>query len=324
MEVIIRADANKYIGMGHIMRTLSIADAFSDVGCQVEFLVADDSISEVIQRRGYKAIVLNSDYINMEEEKWPQTINSDLIIVDSYYVSATYLQSLRAKMQPVCVKLVYIDDVYAFPYPVDILVNYNTYAVPSIYDTLYSCSSVKEPKLILGPAYAPLRSMFREIDKKNQPETVKNIAMNTDKEEIKKIASEDKNIIIHENVIDMKSLISSIDLAISAAGSTLYEISACGVPVITYSLEDNQIPGAEAFERLGLAVNVGDLRNPVTVVHNSVMNGTLDGFAIERILTAAEKLSIDYEQRVAMGKQMQEMIDGFGADRIVQEILKMM
>ena len=86
-------------------------------------------------------------------------------------------------------------------------------------------------------------------------------AMNTDKDEIRSLAADKEWIELHENVADMKSLICSMDVVVSAAGSTLYEICACGVPLITFSAADNQVPGAEAFSSLGLAVNVGDLRS---------------------------------------------------------------
>lgn len=52
---------------------------------------------------------------------------------------------------------------------------------------------------------------------------------------------------------------STMDICISAARTTLYEICACGVPLITYSLADNQIFGAKAFENLGLGINIGGL-----------------------------------------------------------------
>lgn len=359
-NVLIRADANKKISMGHIMRTLSIADAFTSAGNSVRFVLADDTVSTLVQSRGYEALVLGSDYQKMEQELslWTQDIHIDLIIVDSYYVTADYLSLLRDKLRICSGKLLYIDDVYTFPYPVDILVDYNAYATQSIYDNLYNGASVDRPRTILGPTYAPLRSMFCGIPKRSQPEKVKNIlistggsdelhlalaiikaifssvrtdwvyhfllgAMNADKEEIKKVASEVEWVELHENVTDMRSLISSCDLVISAAGSTLYEISACGVPLITYSLADNQINGAEAFERLGLAVNVGDLRDPSSIDYSAVMSGKLDQAAVERIMVATEVLSDDYDHRCQMGKQMQEMIDGFGADRMVQEILRL-
>ncbi len=131
--------------------------------------------------------------------------------------------------------------------------------------------------------------------------------MNQDKDDIRKLAGENKNIIIHENVIDMKSLISEMDIAVSAAGSTLYEICACGVPLITYSMADNQIYGAEAFEKLGLAVNIGDIRNISDP--DEVILGSVDG------------LANNYEKRVRVGSLMQDMIDGYGADRIVDKIV---
>ncbi len=366
-NIIIRADANHSIGMGHIMRTLSIADSFRNAGCNVEFLIADGCVSKLIQDRGYKASILRSGYQKLDDELalLPSDIQADLIIVDSYYVTAPYLQSLKSRMKATGGKLAYIDDVYSFPYPVDVLIDYNAYASSDIYDKLYEGS--ERPQLIIGPTYAPLRSMFRNVPKKVQNEEVKHIlistggsdelhlalailqhlhdqlsredgikqtdscvyhfllgAMNADKEDIKKVASEDDHIVIHENVTDMRGLIKGMDIAISAAGSTLYEISACGVPLITYSLADNQLPGAEAFERLGLAVNVGDMRDPESIDHNSVMSGILDKSAVERLLTAAEELSHNYERRVKMAKQMQEMIDGFGADRMVQKIMDLM
>ena len=354
MEVIFRADANHIIGMGHIMRCLSIADAFASAGYSISFVIADDTVEILIKSRGYEVLVLNSDYTRMEEEKWPSTA-PDILIADSYFVTAKYLANLH-DMVNTGGKLVYIDDVYSFPYPVDILVDYNAYATPDIYDNLYTGASVDKPQMILGPTYAPLRSMFRSVPYRKQNKVVKDVlittggsdelhlalailqsllhhqndarryhfilgAMNTDKDEIRRLARD--NIVLHENVGDMKSLICSCDLSISAAGSTLYEICACGVPLITYSLADNQIPGAQAFERLGLGINVGDLRNPESINSNLVMSGTLDSSAIERILMATDELSLDYNRRIEMSSKMQSMIDGYGADRMVKKIMEL-
>ncbi len=355
--VLIRADANIAVGMGHVMRCLSIADAFSNLGHDVCFILADDEVSFLIQERGYERIVLHSDYQSMESELqyWPSLEGADYIIVDSYYVTASYLRSLREKTRCVGGKLVYIDDVCQFPYPVDILVDYNVYAAPATYEELYR--GLEKPQFILGPAYAPLRSMFRGIPKRTQPESVHNIlvstggsdelhlarstiryllqshlderryhfllgAMNTDKEEIKQFSADKDYLVLHENVSDMKSLIVGMDLVVSAAGSTLYEICACGVPLITYSIADNQILGAESFERLGLGINVGDLRNPNTIDPELVISGKLDESAAEWLMKAGEKLAEDYIKRIEMGSRMQSIVDGFGADRMIQAIMQ--
>lgn len=40
------------------------------------------------------------------------------------------------------------------------------------------------------------------------------------------------------------------------------------------------------------------------------------------ILSSIEELADDYERRVEVGQKMQSMIDGFGDDRMVEEIMK--
>ncbi len=360
--IYIRADANPNIGMGHIMRCLSIADAFHTLGSSPVFILADENVLPIITERGYTAVVLHSDYKNMEAElplwKSQGIFSADLIIVDSYFVTEGYLKPLKTKVGKTG-KLVYLDDLASYPYPVDVLVNYNAYAKFSNYDALYKSAMTDMPQLILGCSFAPLRSMFRGVSKKKQPEKVRNIlistggsdklhlsislvrealekkdegecvyhfllgAMNTDKDEVWTLAQGHGNLILHENVSDMRGLLEMMDLAVSAAGSTLYEICACGVPLITYTIADNQIPGAEAFCSLGLAVNIGDLREPATVDCSAVVSGKLAPSAVQRIISAVEERSSDYVWRVEAGHKMQELIDGFGADRMVKKILEL-
>lgn len=330
--ILIRADANAHIGMGHIMRCLSLADAFQSMSLEVMFVLADDSVSKLVCDRGYRVTVLNSVYNKMEEELdlWPNLL-PDFIIVDSYFVTDRYLKVLGKRT-----KVVYIDDIAALPYPVDVLVNYNAYGTEIDYHRLYN--KTVEPILLLGGSYAPLREMFQGIPKRVQRMDVKDVlfstggsddqhvalkllkfqpknyiyhmligALNTDKEEIYELAKTQPNIIIHENVRDMKVLISSCDIAVSAAGSTLYEICACGVPLITYITADNQIYGAKAFERQGLGINCGDLR-----YYDKGM---------EKIVREVNFLASDYHRRVDMGVRMQEMIDGKGAERLASVLV---
>ena len=364
--ILFRADANSSIGMGHIMRCLSIADVLSistseptiiSRGKQdIKFVLADSGVSELIKSRGYEAIILDTLYNRMDDEieKWIElepSIDADLVIVDSYFVTPTYLSWLRDNIGTI----VYIDDVLSFSYPVDLLINYNAYAAEASYHKLYGACEL--PELILGPTYAPLRPMFRNISKREQKLIVTDIllstggsdelhvalsflsylrdhphpcttyhvlvgAMNTDKDAIRSLAKGKDWIVLHENVADMKSLISSMDIIISAAGSTLYEICACGVPLITYSIADNQILGAEAFQRLGLAVDIGDLRSPSSIDHNLIISGTLADDAIEKLIAAENSLAEDVEKRIAMGQKMQRLIDGRGAERLATKVIE--
>lgn len=129
----------------------------------------------------------------------------------------------------------------------------------------------------------------------------------------------EKHIVLHEHVDDMKSLIQSMDLVVTAAGSTLYEVCACGVPIVTYSIADNQILGGEAFEKYGLGLNVGDLRKKV-FTESTDKDEKLREDAVETLMKAVKKLRENLDQRVKIGIKMQQMIDGYGADRMVAKI----
>ncbi len=340
--IFFRADGNKTIGTGHIMRCLSIADAFKKHGEQAIFILADDSLKLLVEERGYETVILGTDYIIMSNELDNM---KDLIakhqphclFIDSYFVTKEYLISLKE-----LVKTVYIDDLAAFAYPVDILINYNIFAEDIDYSALYKNENVKLPKMLLGLKYVPLREEFANIEKRYVPEKCSNVlistggadpihlalklaeyvsqncneeltyhflvgAANTDKEKIESIADSSSNIMIHYNVKNMKELICSCDIAVSAAGSTLYEICACGVPIITYVLADNQIKGARAFEAKGLAVNCGDIReynSPEKIIFESI-----------NVLVERSK------QRQDMCTNIGHVVTGFGAETIADMLM---
>lgn len=337
-SIVFRADANPEIGMGHIMRCLSIADAFSG-DYNVLFILADKSPAKIISDRGYESMVLGSDYRNPDDEEafWPKEITPDLIIVDSYFVTDDYMSFLRKR----CGILVYVDDLIEHPFKVDVVINYNAYADAEKYQNLYEKAGIDEPKLMIGTDYVPLRSDFYNVPNKITSPEVKDVlistggadpmhlaidmvkalssdddkkfnfhfligAMNSDKKEIYS-ASEDKaNVIIHENVRDMRALISSMDIILSASGSTLYEVCACGIPLITFVMADNQILGADSFDKRGLAVFAGDLRNEKREDRANLL--------LEKIYHVSD----DYQLRKSMAETMRKLVDGQGARKIVQ------
>lgn len=341
--ILFRADGNPAIGSGHVMRCLSIADAARKRGIACRFVAADESFAQTIQSRGFECDVLHTDYRRMEDEQAPllgllRQYSPAAIVVDSYFVTTGYLTWLGEYAD-----VTYIDDLAAFAYPVKTLVNYNIYGPELGYERLYQSAGVPAPRLLLGAQYAPLREQFQQLPSRELSQTVRDIlistggadpehmalriaryldgwpsaaeyrfhfvvgAMNPDIEALRDAAAGRFWIQLHENVQDMAGLMCRCDLALSAAGSTLYELCACGVPTVTYACADNQLLGMRAFEERGIMRSAGDirlLREPEEVI-------------MRRLKELAESST----ERGCMQQKMKAATNGDGAKKILDEIL---
>lgn len=60
--------------------------------------------------------------------------------------------------------------------------------------------------------------------------------------------------------MDIEKYMMEADIAISAGGSTLYELCAIGTPTISYSFADNQLDNVTKFAEDGLIAYAGDAR----------------------------------------------------------------
>ena len=127
MMLYIRADMNETIATGHMMRCLSIADAARELGEETTFLLADMQAVELLESKGYKYIVLNTEWNNMESElEILKEIISEheikTLFIDSYQVTERYLEELTK-----LTRTIYLDDVNAFHYPVTGIICYANY-----------------------------------------------------------------------------------------------------------------------------------------------------------------------------------------------------
>lgn len=353
----IRTDANSIIASGHVMRCLTIANEVRKLGEQVTFITADMQGIELISSNGFTAICLESEWNNLDSEldKLITVIKEykiEKLLIDSYYVTERYLSKLRGY-----VKLIYIDDLSKFPYPVDILINYNNYACSLGYE---KWAKEYKTKLLLGCSYAPLREEFREITR-IVSKNIKNILLTTggsdsyhvaykflqylineyyddtptnmedeiemikyqieslnfhvvigkfhsDKEKLEKIVQKYPNIVLHKEVNNISQLMKQSDIAITAGGFTMYELCACGVPMITYSLADNQILGVRGFQQLGVAKYCGDVRDGEEILWKEFVN-------------ALKLYSLNFELNCENSIKKQALVDGFGACRLTKFLL---
>lgn len=329
----IRTDMNDTIATGHVMRCLAIADAAKEQGEWVTFLLADEQAVELIEQRGHRAIILHTNWNDMEGElpKLLQVAEKEKIekiLIDSYQVTEGYLRTLTSY-----VKTIYLDDRNTFQYPVRGLICYANYWQKFGYQDRYTGT-----KLFLGTDYVPLRKVFSRCEKKQIRDKaeellilsggtdpygmLKGILEKVDKskyrcinvicgryytayEDLKKVYQAFANVHIYQAVTNIEEYMKTADIAVSAGGSTLYELCACGTPTISYAFADNQLDNVHQFEQDGLINYAGDARYD-KIVENIVQE--LKRYQNDRILR---------EQR---SYAMQDMVDGKGAFRIVEAL----
>ncbi len=332
--ILIRADANRIIATGHVMRCCSVAAAFRSLGEEVLFVTADHEADETLASNGFANVVLNSAYDCMEEElpmllRLMEEKKPKLLLLDSYQVTKHYMEELR-KVCP----LVYLDDLQAFEYPADCIVNYTLGAERN---ASYSYA----PKTILGSTYAPLRPQFSEpvvssigfrkifvtggggpvvpiirtlLERFEKDVDLRNyeykIVLGKSCGEVNPFPESGLSIEYRCGVSDMAAQIGECVAAVSAAGSTLYELCAMQVPTISYTFADNQLPNATNFDREGVIPYAGDFRKDSDAVAKRIVN-LLDG------------LLNDPEELKKRRERMHQVTDGCGALRLAKELLRL-
>ena len=341
-NIFIRADGNARIGAGHLMRCLTIADALN---CRdrVCFWCADEESAELARQRGYEAVPLGTDYRDMLSElpkleelqagrdRGTQTI-PQTILVDSYYVSAAYLQALRAFG-----RVLLLEDVPGRSWPVDGVINYNAFAEEEIYRAVYEqCGDVR---WYIGAAYVPLRPSFagRDYQVREQVQELlvttgggdqENIAgkllevledttyiihvvsgpYNPHRTWLDHYAQEHPRVVVHRQVTEMAELMLQCDLAVTAGGTTIYELCALGVPFVCFSYAENQEALVDYAGRQGIGLDAGKYHHDPA--------GTL-----KNIGRLARQAAADVQQRREMSRRAAELVDGRGADRLAEALL---
>jgi len=115
------------------------------------------------------------------------------------------------------------------------------------------------------------------------------------------------NIHIHHNVTDMAGLMRGCDIAVTAGGSTIYELAAVGVPFICFSYAENQETLTEYIGREQIAGYAGAWHREEEVTLERIA-------ALFARLVSSRELRMDYHQRE------RAMTDGRGAERLAREL----
>ena len=271
-----RADGSAATGAGHLMRCLTVAQQLqkkTEYSGQVCFLCAEKASAELLQSRQMPVEVLGTDPADLEAElpvlEEHLTDNGNVFLVDSYRVTDAYLRKLQRFG-----KVFLLDDMQQHGFPVDGVINYNLFADPEKYRELYG----NEIPRYLGAMYVPVRQQFCDAaDHYKVTDSVTDLLITTgggdqdniagdileelcehrpagcrvryhlvvgrfnpNREKLEQYAAEHKEVILHCDVQDMAALMASCQLAVTAGGTTIYELAVLGVPFVCFSYAENQ------------------------------------------------------------------------------------
>lgn len=336
--LLIRADANSKLGSGHVMRCAAIAREVESRNVRVLFAVSESTSAELVAAQGLDSVLVGGDSFNYSREDAKSLVDvarrfsADTILVDSYAANEVFLSALSGLAKRGSIKTAYMDDLFTYErgylrspiaFPVDLLINYGLSARKDAYDEAYNGT---DTETLIGPRFAPVREEFRRAafsvsdsvesvlvtcGSTNQhcfleqvvsscvnavPNAIVNVVVGP---QARYDQPESARVRIHRNVSDMASLMAEADIAVSAAGSTLYELAAIGMPTLALPMVENQIPNAIGFSETGLGLSVPSV-----------------SFDIAKIESLLADLAANANLRKKFSQAMRAAVDGSGAVRI--------
>lgn len=319
--MVFRTRGNHKQGMGDVMGSLAIADAYRDSSPQdtIAFIVDNDkeAIDAVVAGAHKVEVVDNLD----QEIARIKEINPEVIVVNMLENNIERLRYFKQNTR----LLVTIDDPSSATRWADLKIN-----------TLYFTDDA-----ITDPAYVALRKEFIQANKiskviKEKVETILVTQGGADTygfipkiigaldgikadcqidvvigpafkhhKELKETIDEGKrdfNIIY--NATNMCQLMQRSDLAITGGGNTMFELACVGVPSIVICGEEFEEETADRMEKYGIVENLGFGAR----------------VSPEKIYERVRLLIDDKSRRAEMSRRGQELVDGRGAERVVKLI----
>ena len=330
--VVFRFDASAAIGGGHAMRSGALAAALAKEGwytlCAIRKETAEtapgvlEPFDEVVR--------LSADGAGEVDEMAARTGGScHAVVIDHYGRDWTFDRACR-RIAP-CIAV--IEDRPEVVHDCDILVNQSIepVGVPS--------GSAPRDRLV-GPRYALLRSGFREVrarggrgedeghllllcgytDEGNLTErlfdaldgaagvrTVQVIvgSANPHRERLRRrLRRTAASACLHVDPSPLADLMARASLAVTAAGSTCWELACLGIPMVTVVAAANQVPSARTLRTAGASEDAGEV------------DDALDIRLRERVVG----LLADGARRRRMAARGRSLVDGHGAGRVARAI----
>jgi UDP-2,4-diacetamido-2,4,6-trideoxy-beta-L-altropyranose hydrolase len=336
-----RADADFQSGTGHFMRCLALARAWKSHGGEADFLSATTvpALSQRLNDAGIGHYPIQSRYPSDDDMSvtgtWLKKHPGAWLIVDGYQFDSEYQRWAQSSGAHVMV----IDDfVRLSDYRAEVLLDQNAGAEERIYPAEGTTIHLLGPEYaILAPEYGvsrshrgdskpdarkvlvtfggsdPARQTIRVVRALRDHSTTAGLEVHVivgpANDQITQIRQEVDDIPrfqMMSNPEDLASQMSWADAAVVSGGTTLWELACIGIPMVVIQIAENQKSGAEAIATAGAAVNLG----------------WCERFSDSDVAEALDELLRDPKRRAAMSNGGRSLIDGKGADRVVETLMR--
>ena len=323
------------------MRCLALAQCWNENGGRTTFIANLDSgvLCDRIRSERFDIVPIERSFPDSSDWEITEQVliksKGAWLVCDGYHFNSQYHRNVKDGGY----RLLVIDDTaHLSHYYADIILNQNGHAK----ELVYSCE--KYTSIMLGSKYVLLRreilnkkdfssSTNQKVNKilitmggsdpSNHTQKLINLVKDIKPNEIEVCivaGVSNPNINSLKNTIyeagpafqlihnpeNMADIIAGADIAVSASGSTCWELAFMGIPLLAVTTADNQEGIATFLEKKGVAINLG----------------WSDSLSSKNFSNAFKKLVFDYKIRKEMSVCGQRLIDGFGADRIVRAMLE--
>jgi len=318
-DVVIRADGDSKIGMGHVFRTLNLAYALLKKNHQVLFLTTNKFVKKLIQKKGFECTLIPSKLTH--QKKFLSNIYCNILILDKKTESSLILNQFK-KISKVFFAIDYVGkNKNQISFGINIL--YPTSGPETIFSgleyTILNEGFKKSKKLfksvnsiivLQGGADTDcfIPKIINTLDKLNNSFSITVVIGHSfsclnELKEAKQNCRKELNIL--KNITNMHLEMLKHDLAITAGGMTLLELGRCGIPCLIMGSEKQEEETAIFLEKNGFGINLGFSKK----------------FPKEKLIKQTNYLIQNFAIRKLMNKIGPKLIDGKGSVRTANIII---
>jgi spore coat polysaccharide biosynthesis predicted glycosyltransferase SpsG len=294
-RLLLRADGGTKLGVGHLGRCLALGEAWRDSGGSVTLCSADPPgmWADRFRREGVDVV-----------EPGAMLPPGDWAVADGYGFTEADVGGLRSATDRL---LVLADRGFGPGVAADLVLDQNLGADGSGYAERYAGA-----RLLLGERYAMLRREFRvATPRPDRGPGVRRVLVSVGggdgdagRDLTGRIRADDRlagiEVVTLTGSDDVTGIMVGVDLAVAAAGTTVWELCCLAVPAVLFAIAANQLALVEGLVATGVAGGVPELNPDATVIADEL---------VARIN--------DPVRRRQGARKGRDLIDGQGAARVV-------